>query len=123
MTKRTLIEQMESSGVVPKSWINEVKRMINALANKNNRLEEYLQIVDNLAQEKEVLITKLDVAHYQIIRAVAQLSSPDELFSEEDIDRHIDIMESVNAQLKSYLETMNPELTTEASDDAKITIG
>ncbi len=108
MTKRTLIERM-TRRKAPKSWIAEVKSIYRMLNEKNIMIGERTILIDTLAREKETLVTRLDVAHYQIIRAVGQLNSYDNL----PVDKDAGLIESVAAQLEAYLEVNDEEITAD----------
>ena len=102
MTKRTLIERMERRKA-PKSWIIEIAKMYVTIDAKTEIIDEFASLIDVLAREKETLVTKLDVAHYQIVRAIGQLEDGPVTINEIDISWAT--MKSVIAQLKAYLGT------------------
>jgi hypothetical protein len=52
MSKRSLIERMEKKGV-PKSWITEVKALLQTIEEKDLKLEEYMGLIDALARKLE----------------------------------------------------------------------
>lgn len=54
MPKTTLIERMEKKSA-PKSWIREVQTKDNHIERLFELLEEYLNVIDMLAREKEQL--------------------------------------------------------------------
>lgn len=57
MTKTPLTERMEKAKA-PKTWIREVKTKDNRIERLFELLEEYLNIIDLLAREKEQLETE-----------------------------------------------------------------
>ncbi len=89
---KSLVEKMERAEV-PKSWITEVKQMLKHIQANRVELETRIEVIDNLAKEREDLVKIL----------INTVNSIDRAWDSDDLTYRTETITRIVRSLDSFL--------------------
>ena len=89
---KSLVEKMKRADV-PKSWITEVKQMLKHILANRVELETRIEIIDNLAKEREDLVKIL----------INTVNAIDRAWDRDDLQYNTETMTKIVAGLDNFL--------------------
>ena len=89
---KSLVEKMERAGV-PKAWTTEVRKMLKQIEAAKVELETRIEIIDALAEERELFVKIL----------INTVNAIDRAWSREDLQYNTETMAKIVAGLDNFL--------------------
>ena len=89
---KSLVEKMERAGV-PKAWTTEVRKMLKQIEAAKVELETRIEIIDALAEDRELFVKIL----------INTVNAIDRAWSREDLQYNTETMAKIVAGLDNFL--------------------